>query len=124
MFKDKGRIYIWAEPILSADGKTLVFHNLKLTSETESALTENGLSALAPLIIGQVSEKLKIDLSEYYDEARSEIENGLKELPTEYGISPELDLDTLKLSELEFGENMMVTVFTVEGRLSIDVSSQ
>lgn len=124
LFKDKGRIYIWAEPILSADGKTLVFHNLKLTSETESALTENGLSALAPLIIGQVSEKLKIDLSEYYDEARSEIENGLKELPTEYGISPELDLDTLKLSELEFGENMMVTVFTVEGRLSIDVSSQ
>jgi len=123
LFKDRGRLYVWTQPILSADGKLLVFHDVKLTSETSSKLTENGLSALAPFIVAKVSEELKIDLSEHYDTARAEISNSLSNFPEKYGIKPELNLETLRLSDLQLGGGMLATIFNVDGELSIDVLS-
>lgn len=124
LFKDKGRIYLWTQPILSADGKTLVFHDVRLTSETSSALTENGLSTLAPLIVSQVANQLKIDLSEHYDKAKVEIADSVAAFPEKYGITPKLNLETLKLSDLQLGDGMIATVFNVEGELSVNVSSE
>ena len=115
----RGNVYVLATPVL--DKNMLRLEEIEFTVESESVLTEVAAEVARSVIIEQLQNTLQIDLSSYYEDAKTSLDSTIDGLDPGQSLDLTVDVDSVKLIDVTAGDGKLAVVGDLTGTATIDV---
>ena len=117
----RGTVHLLGNPAL--EGNTLRLGDLDFSVESSSVLTALAVGPGRGLILDRLQAALRIDMTEYLEEARTVLDATVAELEVGHGVDLRIEIGDVRLADVRAGDGMLVAVAEVSGTAVAEVGA-